>query len=81
MFFENSKSCYKLENREFEDGKLLDEELQQGNIRAIDIVCLLDLKVAHYATMIRGLCNGDQTVAFTNPLWSCSRTIMKLKHT
>lgn len=47
MFFENSKSCYKLENREFEDGKLLDEELQEGNIRAIDIVCLLDLKVAH----------------------------------
>lgn len=47
---------------------LLNVELQEGNIRAIDIVLLLDLEVANKAT-VRGFCDGDETVAFTNLGW------------
>lgn len=48
---------------------LLDIELKIGDIRAVDGVLLLDLEVAHKAT-IRGLFDGDQTVAFTNLGWN-----------
>lgn len=47
---------------------LLDIELEKGDIRAVDTVLLLDLEVAHKAT-IRGLFDGDQTVAFANLGW------------
>lgn len=43
----------------------LDIEPEMGDIRAVDGAFLLDLEVAHKAT-IRGLLDGDQTVAFAN---------------
>ena len=44
---------------------ILDKELQVRNIRAVDIVVLDDNEVAHKAS-IRGLLNGDETVALAN---------------
>ena len=47
---------------------LLDRELQGRDIRAVDIVFLIDYEVAHKAS-IRGPLNGDQTVAIANLGW------------
>lgn len=47
---------------------LLNEELQKRDIRTVDIVFLVDLEVAHKAS-IRGFLNGDETVAFANLGW------------
>ena len=50
---------------DFTDFYSLDIELQERNIRTINVVLLLDLKVTQKST-IKGLHNGDQTVAFAN---------------
>lgn len=42
---------------------LLDIELQEGDIRTVDLGVLYELEMTQKAT-IRGLFNGDQTVAF-----------------
>ena len=44
---------------------ILDKELQVRNIKAVDIVVLDDNEVAHKAS-IKGLLNGDETVALAN---------------
>lgn len=54
------------ENEASKKKKVLELLLQMGDIRAIDIVLLLlDMEVAHKAS-IRGIFNGDQTVAIPN---------------
>ena len=47
---------------------ILDKELQVRNIRAVDIVVLVDNEVAYKAS-IRGLLKGDETIALANLGW------------
>ena len=47
---------------------ILDKELQVRNIRAVDIVVLVDNEMAYKAS-IRGFLKGDETVALANLGW------------